>query len=211
MDIPFTSPLVVCGMGLADHDTPATGIVERARVPKYTAKLAARTAPVLVAGRWFESDTVIARIWRRVVQDGDCMVFTGSLNEHGYGQITVNYTLLRVPREVAKAFHGPPTPAAPHALHSCDNPPCCNPAHLRWGTRSQNMQEMWDRQRRLPSTSPSRLAGEGSSSARLTTDQVLQIRARRAEGESFSALGREYGMARESIRKICLRLTWKLV
>ena len=28
MDIPFTSPLVVCGMGLNDHDTPATGIVE---------------------------------------------------------------------------------------------------------------------------------------------------------------------------------------
>ena len=28
MDIPFTSPLVVCGMGLADHDTPATGVIE---------------------------------------------------------------------------------------------------------------------------------------------------------------------------------------
>jgi hypothetical protein len=42
---------------------------------------------------------------------------------------------------------GPPQPEAPHALHSCDNPPCCNPAHLHWGTHQQNMQEAADRGR----------------------------------------------------------------
>lgn len=28
------------------------------------------------------------------------------------------------------------------ACHTCDNPPCCRPEHLFWGTREQNMKDM---------------------------------------------------------------------
>jgi hypothetical protein len=35
-----------------------------------------------------------------------------------------------------------------NALHTCDNPPCVNPAHLYEGTQSENMQDVWDRDRR---------------------------------------------------------------
>jgi hypothetical protein len=34
------------------------------------------------------------------------------------------------------------------ALHSCDNPPCCNPKHLRWGTQQENVQDIFKRGRR---------------------------------------------------------------
>lgn len=33
------------------------------------------------------------------------------------------------------------------ALHRCDNPPCVNPEHLRWGTPAQNTQDMLERGR----------------------------------------------------------------
>ncbi|WP_257541206.1 HNH endonuclease [Sphingobium sp. CFD-1] len=34
-----------------------------------------------------------------------------------------------------------------HALHSCDNPPCCNPTHLRWGTPEENAIDKIERAR----------------------------------------------------------------
>ncbi|MFB9187253.1 HNH endonuclease signature motif containing protein [Dactylosporangium sucinum] len=45
----------------------------------------------------------------------------------------------RVAWEVA---NGQPIPDGLQVLHSCDNPPCCNPAHLSIGTQAENMQQM---------------------------------------------------------------------
>ena len=55
-------------------------------------------------------------------------------------------------------------------LHSCDNPPCCNPRHLSLGTTRKNAEERSDRGRQP--------RGEGSVRARLTEAAVRDIRAR---------------------------------
>lgn len=34
-----------------------------------------------------------------------------------------------------------------HGCHSCDNPPCCNPAHIFPGTAGENAQDMWSKGR----------------------------------------------------------------
>ena len=50
----------------------------------------------------------------------------------------------RMAYEVAKGD----IPEGMHILHSCDNPKCCNPAHLRPGTHQENMDDMQARGRR---------------------------------------------------------------
>lgn len=40
------------------------------------------------------------------------------------------------------------------ALHACDNPPCVNPAHLRWGTSAENTHDMMSRDRQKARPTP---------------------------------------------------------
>ncbi len=65
---------------------------------------------------------------------GECWPWTGYTNRQGYGQNNSE----RVHREVLIAVTGM---EGPQACHSCDNPPCCNPHHLRWGTNSDNQRD----------------------------------------------------------------------
>lgn len=79
------------------------------------------------------------------------------------------------------------TDERPHVLHSCDNPRCVNPAHLRAGSQKENMADMSQRERRQDPR------GEKNGKAKFTEQQVRDIRKKREQGASWAALAREYG------------------
>ncbi len=56
-----------------------------------------------------------------------------------YGPIRLAYKLFKGPLEK----RGPNI----HIMHSCDTPACVNPDHLRLGTRSDNMKDMYAKNR----------------------------------------------------------------
>ena len=85
-------------------------------------------------------------------------------------------------------------------LHSCDNPPCCNPAHLFLGTKADNMADMIAKGR------DRKLKGEEAPNSKLTWDQVRAIR---ADNRSSRKIGSEYGIDYSNVSRIKRGESWK--
>lgn len=84
--------------------------------------------------------------------------------------------------------------------HSCDNPPCCNPAHLLQGTHAKNARDRVERGR------SANIAGEAHPQARLTWPIVRMIR---ASTESSHSLGPKLGISFGMVCRIRRGVAWQ--
>jgi len=72
-----------------------------------------------------------------VVTDTGCWEWQRARSSTGYGAIAVDRKTRGVHRVSYEVFIGP-IPDGLCVMHRCDNPPCCNPAHLMVGTKGDN-------------------------------------------------------------------------
>ncbi|ANU79701.1 HNH endonuclease [Arthrobacter phage Conboy] len=72
---------------------------------------------------------------------------TAAREDYQYGALKVGGRVVRANRFALELKLGRPLGPGMKARHTCDNPPCCNPAHLLEGTQAQNLQDMHDRGR----------------------------------------------------------------
>lgn len=83
--------------------------------------------------------------------------------------------------------HGRPIPAGMSVMHSCDNPPCVNPAHLRVGTPADN---------NLDTTTKGRNPGNRTSrGGRPAKYSAAVIQALRDEGYEYREIGALLGIS----------------
>ena len=149
-------------------------------------------------------------VWSRIEKRGsdDCWPWTGSKNSAGYGQFGLRGKNYYAHRTVCVLAHGP-APRGAHALHSCDNPPCCNPAHLSFGTARDNLSDMWRKGRQQDYANVQR--GEARHNAKLNPRKVREIRADLYMGASTRGIARKFGVSQGVILQISSGKTWQHV
>lgn len=74
--------------------------------------------------------------------NGECLEHGRFIHpENGYGYAQIGRKWMRAHRIAYAAFNGS-IPEGLCVMHTCDNPPCCNPAHLKVGTQKENVADM---------------------------------------------------------------------
>lgn len=148
-----------------------------------------------------------ARFWTKVNRkdDTECWEWLGNLTHDGYGTFDLPSSdgrwRSRRAHRVAFVIANGELEDGMMVCHTCDNPSCCNPAHLFAGTQAENMADMWRKGRRA--------IGEKQGSAKLKEADVIAIRVLLASGISHKKIADQYGVARSTITDINLRKKWK--
>jgi hypothetical protein len=145
-----------------------------------------------------------------IVSENGCMIWTRRKNEKGYGRLRLRNGKMGYANRVAlEQKLGRPIAHSMLALHSCDNPSCCNPDHLREGTNAENMNERQEKGRQSNGDSRSVLfRGEKNGMSKLTEEQVKDIISQKGIVTQY-VLAERYNTLQSTISKIHLGLRWK--
>lgn len=150
------------------------------------------------------------RFWAKVDKRGDsgCWEWQASRSALGYGYFRMSMDeWMWLAHRASWVFANGPIPTGMLVCHHCDNPPCVNPMHLFLGLDRDNTA---DRVRKGRSSRRGAPAGEANGSAKLTSEDVRQMRSLYTPGfVSFRELGERYGVSAGQARRVVRGLRWK--
>jgi hypothetical protein len=142
----------------------------------------------------------------------DCWEWQGAKLKAGYGQTRVGTKNMLVHRVVYEHTVGP-IPDGMVVMHTCDNPSCCNPNHLRLGTQQDNVDDRIAKGRSNYVGMP----GENNPNVTLPFDKVVEIRSlykgvqnrmRPRTGPTLKELAQQFGVGVSQIKRIVAFESW---
>lgn len=140
----------------------------------------------------------------KVEEDSECWPWVAkAVARYGYGRMTAGRGRYLRAHQVAWALKNGPIPDGAVIRHTCDNPACCNPSHLKIGTQAENIGDAVRRGRNSP---PPHRTGEAHPSAKLTARQVEEIR---ASQETLEMAAARYGVSSKTIWRIRKNHQWR--
>lgn len=158
------------------------------------------------------TEKVLRRFWKKVNvrSQNECWPWLGSSKEEGYGRFWIAPHMYAA-HSVSLFLHCGTWPSGLCTLHRCDNPRCCNPLHLFFGTDADNVADMHQKGRQAMGEKiwRNRRKTRGRK-AKLTPEHVREIRRLYALPEwSQEALGKRFGVSQVQIGNIVRREFWR--
>lgn len=140
--------------------------------------------------------------WAKVRKGGEdeCWPWTGAIVRGGYGSVWIDGEWMSAHRAAYRLVKGPL--GRWRVRHTCDNRPCCNPAHLVRGTQKQNIADAMKRGRM---SKPPRHQGATHPRAVLSEENVRDIRA--ATGTP-TQIGRSLGVSVRAVEGVLNGKAW---
>ena len=150
------------------------------------------------------------RLWMKVSIGGvnECWVWNGACVRKGHGVMWAGRNgNERLVHRISWIIANGKIPDNLCVLHKCDNPPCVNPRHLFLGTVADNNRDMWGKKRGRIKRSD----GENNNSAKLTYENVHEIRKLRKAGWKLKDLAKKFSVCVTTIHWITSGKHWKNV
>jgi hypothetical protein len=151
------------------------------------------------------TEEYIKSFWEKVniKSDNECWEWKLSKNAGGYGRVRYKDTMTVANRIAYMIMYGE-LEFGMCALHSCDNPPCCNPKHLFPGTRIDNVRDMENKGRAV------HVFGENIKASYLQETDVINIRNLYVIGNiTIKELAKQFKISDSTIQNIVVGKTWK--
>lgn len=148
-----------------------------------------------------------------------CRLWYGPSVPRGYGVLSVGGRQVYTHRAAWEQRFGA-IPSGMFVLHRCDNPACINTDHLFIGTPLDNMRDMIAKGRQdymsnkrrgsdHPHVGKGRFKNEKNPAAKLTWEQVNQIRARYQRGVTRQVdIARDFGIRQAQVSSILRGESW---
>lgn len=136
----------------------------------------------------------VAWFWGNVSakQSNGCRLWLGCCSTAGYGYVEfrINGKKRRAGAHRVALILSDGEPLGDlDSLHNCDNPPCCNPEHLRRGTQKDNASDMSVR-------------GRGWGPKKVTVSDIAAIKQRYGQGETSVDLAHRFAVNDRQIRRL---------
>lgn len=151
-------------------------------------------------------EVIEQRFWNRVNKTETCWLWTASFRK-GYGQMWDGMKIISAHRLSWEIANGPIVGGL-CVLHKCDVRACVRPSHLFLGTIADNQTDMKLKGRRKGINGG--LVGSNHGMAKLSDDQVLEIRRLTAAGLiSKREIARKFLVTHPLISQIHKRKVWR--
>lgn len=145
------------------------------------------------------------RFWSqvRIAGPDDCWPWMSAIVRR-YGHFAAREKSVKAHRYAYQITKGT-IPKGQIVRHTCDNPPCCNPAHLIVGTHADNAKDRDSRGRGADRK------GDKHPYRKIDSERLILIRRRLDRGEKLHSVAQEFGISVTQTSRIKNRKTWRSI